>query len=600
MYILSVIRSIYAVLSGEQKAKMLFLQIFFAFSAIVQVVGVASIAPFVGIISNPETIQSNKVLAALYELGNFKSNNEFILGFALLSIVMIFISNGVSALTLWIQLRFSIYLGGSLQFQLFQNFINRDYLFHKSTNYNQLISIISSDAPRFIYMVLQPYLMMCSQIFVAIIILVGLLFIDPVIAIGSAIFIGGAYLGTYWIIKKSLARHGQIITARNRSIQALLSESFIGIKDIKLSAQEAKYTANYRAINQHGLDSGAYIALSGDLPRFVIETISFSAILMLAILILSSGSNSASVVSILSIYAIAGYKLLPTMQQIYKSISCISADGGVVLDLKANLDVVTQDVECVRAEPMQNVRAIELRSISYQYPKTNRLALDNVSLTFVQGQLNTIAGPSGSGKSTLADIILGLLPPESGQLTANNLPIHGELLGAYQGTIGYVPQHIFILDDSVIANVAFGVDKSDIDIEQVKWALTHANAMEFVEKLPNGLETGLGQDGKLLSGGQRQRIGIARALYRKNKVLILDEPTSALDIESEHDLMRLLNELKHEVLIIVISHRPAAIKLSDKISVIADGKLIANGNYTQLYTENDYFRSMIEKGFMNS
>ena len=184
-------------------------------------------------------------------------------------------------------------------------------------------------------------------------------------------------------------------------------------------------------------------------------------------------------------------------------------------------------------------------------------------------------------------------------MKTNDLSIQGELLKSYQATIGYVPQHIFILDDSVIANVAFGVDKNDIDIEQVKQALIHANAMEFVEKLPKGLETGLGQDGKLLSGGQRQRIGIARALYRNNKVLILDEPTSALDIESEHDLMSLLNQLKREVLIIVISHRPAAIKLSDKISVIADGKLIADGSYNQLYAENNYFKSMIEKGFMH-
>lgn len=595
MYILSIIRSIYAVLSKEQKAKMLLLQLFFAFSAIVQVIGVASIAPFIGIISNPESIHSNKLLASLYEFGNFKSNNEFIFGFALLSIAMIVISNGVSALTLWLQLRFAIYLGSSFQFQLFEKFITRDYLFHKSTNYNRLISVISSDAPRFIYMVLQPYLMMCSQAFVAIIILVGLLFLDPIIAIGSAMLIGGAYLGTYWLIKKSLKRHGDIITERNRLIQGILSESFIGIKDIKLNGLEHKYTENFRTANQRGLDSSAYIALSGDLPRFAIETISFSAILLFAMLVLSS-SNSENVVSILSIYAIAGYKLLPTMQQIYKSISSMSANGGVVLLLKAELDVVTQNNKHSQVTPMGHVGVIELRHIGYQYPNTEKLALDDVSVTFTQGQLNTIAGPSGSGKSTLVDIILGLLPPAGGEITANNLPIEGEALQAYQGAIGYVPQQIFILDDNVIANVAFGVAKNDIDIEQVKQALIHANAMEFVEKLPKGLDTGLGQDGKLLSGGQRQRIGIARALYRNNKVLILDEPTSALDIESEHDLMQLLNRLKTDHLVIVISHRPAAIKLSDKITVIADGKVIANDSYSVLYEHNSYFRNMIEKG----
>ncbi|MBK8186877.1 MAG: ABC transporter ATP-binding protein [Cellvibrio sp.] len=599
MYIVSIIRSIYAILNREQKTKMLLLQIFFAFSAVVQVVGVASIAPFIGIISNPETIQTSKALATLYDWGNFKSTNDFILGFAMLSIAMIVISNGVSALTLWLQFKFSIYLGCSIQFQLFDSFIKRDYLFHKSTNYNSLIAAITTDTPRFVYMVLQPYLLMCSQIFVAMIILGGLLILDPMIAIGSALLIGGAYMGTYWVIKKSLKRHGEIITDRNRMIQTILSESFIGIKDIKLNGLENKYSGRYLAVNTQGLNSSAFIALSGDMPRFAIETISFSAILLFAIALLGA-NGSASAVSILSIYAIAGYKLLPTMQQIYKSISQISANGGVVMDLKRNLEVVTQvTAPLQRALPLENVESIQLQNICYQYPNTNNSTLNNISLIFAKGHLNTIAGPSGSGKSTLADIILGLLPAVSGQIKIGDLDVRDEILPSYQATIGYVPQHIFILDDSVIANVAFGVNKEDVDLEQVARALTFANAMEFVEKLPQGLDTVLGQDGKLLSGGQRQRIGIARALYRNNKVLVLDEPTSALDIESEHDLMNLLNQLKTEVLVIVISHRPAAIKLSDRISVIADGHLIANGEYEELYKDNEYFKSMIEKGFMN-
>ncbi|HOY21775.1 MAG TPA: ABC transporter ATP-binding protein [Cellvibrio sp.] len=539
------------------------------------------------------------MLAAIYTFGKFETTQSFILVFALLSIAMIFISNAVNALTLWAQLKFSIYLGSSFQLKLFNNFINRDYLFHKSTNYNKPISIISVDAPRFIYMVLQPYLMMCSQAFVALIILAGLLFLDPIIAVGSALIIGGAYLGTYWIIKQSLKRHGDIITARNRAIQRLLSETFIGIKDIKLNALESKYSDAYKEANRRGLASNAYISLTGDLPRFAIETISFSAILLFAIFLLSKEASSANVVSILSIYAIAGYKLLPTMQQMYKSISSISANGGVVLELKENLDIATQHNNRSDIAPMARIDDITLSNICYQYPNTAKPAINNISVTFEKGQLNTIAGPSGSGKSTLADIILGLLPAASGELETNKESIQGEMIFSYQRSIGYVPQHIFILDDNVVANVAFGINRDEVDIERVKQALVQANAMEFVEKLPQGIDTGLGQDGKLLSGGQRQRIGIARALYRSNKVLILDEPTSALDIESEHELMQLLNNLKHDVLIIVISHRPAAIKLSDKITVVADGEIIANGDYNQLFAENDYFKAMIEKGFMN-
>jgi len=598
MYILNIIRSIYAVLNREQKTRMLFMQLFFIFSAIIQVVGIASIAPFIGIISNPESIQTNRILAFIYTTGNFESTQSFIIGFALISIGMIFISNLVSALTMWLQLKFSIYLGSALQYQLYDKSLNRDYLFHKSNNYNQLIATISADAPRFTYMVLQPYLLMCSHIFVAAIILIGLLFLDSLVAIGSAVIVGGAYLSTYWLIKKSLKKHGDIVTERNRAIQALMSESFIGVKDIKLNALEAKYTSNYQKINKRGLDSTAYIALSGDLPRYAIETVSFSAILLFAVILLKNNADGTNVVSMLSIYALAGYKLLPTMQQIYKSISSMSANGGVAIYLKNQLDIPTPVNEPINVKPLNDIQEVALENIYYQYPKSNKPALDNVSVKFTKGQLNTIAGPSGSGKSTLADIILGLLPPASGVLLTNGTVAQGKDLHAYQRSIGYVPQQIFILDDDVIANVAFGVNRNEVNREKVIAALAHANAMEFVEKLPKGLETNLGQDGKLLSGGQRQRIGIARALYRDNKILVLDEPTSALDIESEHDLMQLLNRLKNEILIIVISHRPAAIKLSDRIVVVAEGKLIANGDYAELYAHNDYFRMMIEKGFM--
>lgn len=599
MYILKVIQSIYQTLNREQKTKMLLIQIFFAFSALVQVIGVASIAPFIGIISNPDSIQKNDLLAAIYRIGQFKSNQDFIVGFALLSIAMIVISNAMSAITLWIQLKFSVYLGSNIQFQLYEKFINRDYLFHKSTNYNQPISIISADAPRFIYMVLQPYLTLCSQLFIATIILIGLILIDPMIAIGSALLMGGAYLGTYWIIKKSLKKHGEIVTYRNRTIQALLSESFIGIKDIKLNSMESQYANRYVSVNKKGLDSGAYIALSGELPRFAIETISFGAILLFAILLLTQNSSSESIVSILSFYAIAGYKLLPTMQQIYKSISSMSANGAVSIELKRSLDIEVDNKPNTKISPFEEVKKINLNNIQYKYPNTEKGTLNNISLQFTKGELNTIAGPSGSGKSTLADIILGLLKPTEGSITVDNLPIQDDRLASYQHSIGYVPQNIFILDDTVTANIAFGVAPDEIDHERVTRALEEANAMEFVEQLSNGIHTQLGQDGKLLSGGQRQRLGIARALYRLNKVLILDEPTSALDIDSEHDLMLLLNNLKTSVLIIVISHRPAAIKLSDKIVLVSDGTIIADGSFAKLYNENSYFRSMIEKGFMN-
>jgi ABC-type multidrug transport system fused ATPase/permease subunit len=600
MYIAHIIRNIFKLLSKEQRTKVLFLQAFFLFSALVQVVGVASIAPFIGLISNPESIHTNVLLNFLYNFLGCESTQSFILMFAVCSIAMIFISNAVSALTLWLLLKVSISIGSDLQFNLYKGFLHQNYLFHKSTNYTQLIATITQEAPRFVYMVLQPYLLLCSNLFIACIILFGLLFINPYIALASAMVIGGAYVVTYWIIKKSLIRNGKAITERNEAIQSILAESFIGIKDIKLNALENKYTETYKRSNYSGLNSAAFITLAGDLPRFAIETISFGAILVFAIMLLIAGGNDGNVVSILSVYAIAGYKLLPTMQQIYKSASSISANGNVAVELFDHLHLLPAEKNIQNQEKLKTVDKVSIQNIFFKYPTSVNFVLNNINIEFNKGELNTIAGPSGSGKSSLADIMLGLLHPSAGQFVVDGVPLDNTNFASYQLTIGYVPQHIFILDDSVASNVAFGVEKDQIDMEKVTRALEMANAIEFTSKLPNGLQTRLGQDGKMLSGGQRQRIGIARALYRENSVLILDEPTSALDIESEYELMTLLDRLKKNVLIVVISHRPAAIKLSDKITIIEDGSVIACGTYHHLIQNNEHFKELMDKGMMNN
>ena len=594
MQIIQVIKHIFSLLNKEQKTRMLFLQVFFIFSALIQVVGVASIAPFIGIMSNPESIHTSTPLKYLYSITQAQSDQSFIIMFAVTSIIMIFTSNLVSAITLWLLLKFSVSVGSDLQFSLYNSFLKRDYLFHKSTNYTQLISVVAHEAPRFVYMVLQPYLLLCSNLFIAVVILSGLLLLNPFIALASGAIIGGAYAITYILIKKSLISHGRTITTKSEIIYSLLSESFIGIKDIKLNSLEPQYTKLYKKATSSGLNSQSFISLAGDLPRFAIETISFCAILVFAIILLSNG-NTQNVVSILSVYAIAGYKLLPTMQQIYKSISTIGANGSVAQELKLHLKDYDTREEIKSISKMENVSEIKLMNIEFSYPTSKTPVLNNINIQFSKGQLNTIAGPSGSGKSTLADIILGLIQPSSGKIFVNNEMLDDNNFRQYQRSIGYVPQHIFILNDSVVANVAFGVDKEDIDYARVESAIMQANAMEFVSKLPHGINTQLGQDGKLLSGGQRQRIGIARSLYRDNKILILDEPTSALDIESEFEFIRSLTNLKNEVLIIVISHRPAAIKCSDTITLIDNGFIIANGTFEELLETNLAFKDIIEK-----
>ena len=594
MYILSIIKNIYSILTPSQKSRFILLQIFYIFSAFIQTAGIASIAPFIGLISKPEAIHTNDGFKYLYNVLSFKTDIDFIVAFACATIFMIILSNIASLVTLWITTKYSIKTGGNLQSKLFHIFLSKEYIFHKINNYNQCISVISQDMPRFVYMVLQPYLLMCSSSIMAVVILTGLLIINPVIALVVFLVVGGAYTGTYYFIKTHLKRHGEIVTEKHRIIQSVMSESFIGIKEIKLNNLETKYSDLYKNANLSGLNSSSFIALAGDVPRFVIETISFCTLLLFSIVILKSSSNDGNVVYVISIYALAGYKLLPNMQQLFKSITNISANGELVFSLRNLLDNEKNLSKHRNVNPLLTVDTVRLKNVSYIYPDSCSKVIDNIDLVFEKGKLNTIIGPSGSGKSTLVDITLGLLSPKTGEIFADDILLAGDYMKSYQRSIGYVPQNVFVLDDTVAANVAFGVSKYDIDVNKVIASLDQVNALDFVNNLPEKINTRLGQDGKLLSGGQRQRIGIARALYRENKILLFDEPTSSLDIESEYSLMSLLEQIKSKALIVVISHRPAAIKLADNIFVIKNGELLAHGNYEFLVRNCIDFQRMME------
>ncbi|GAA3973970.1 ABC transporter ATP-binding protein [Allohahella marinimesophila] len=596
MYILNVIKTVLSVLDGPMKRKCIALQFVFLIAAFFEVIGIASIGPFIAILSNPDIIHNNDILSSLYQQFGFESDLHFIMATALGSLIMILLSNTVAALTMWLTFRFSVSLGSSLQQKIYKNFLFKDYLFHKTGNYNKRIAVVSAQVPRFVYMLFQPFLVLTSQLFIAIIILIGLLILNPLLAVIAGGIIGGSYLLTYIFLRKKLSYHGAIISEKNTLVQSILSESFIGIKDVKLDSIEHRYIDRYNTVNVRGLKSQAFIALSGSLPRFVIESISFGAILILALVLLTTQDDIRSVVPILSIYALAGYKLLPTMQQVYKSVSSLSGHGSVAGVVRKSLDEKpAEPPEGSKPLIPMNIDQVELSGANFFYNKDGAPAIHDVSLTLRRGEIYSLVGHSGSGKSTLADVILGLLKLHSGKLLVNDKALMSDDLPSFRKKVGYVAQTIFILDDNVVNNVAFGVPEDEIDMDRVRHALTLANADEFVDSLPKGIYSHLGQDGKLLSGGQRQRIGIARALYKETDLLVLDEPTSALDMESEHKLMMTLNSLKKDLIILVISHRPASIKMSDKIILMAAGELEDIGAYKELVDRNDHFREMMAR-----
>ncbi|MFO1368192.1 MAG: ABC transporter ATP-binding protein [Marinagarivorans sp.] len=601
MYIWQIIKTAVSVFNRKQYRSFIVLLMFFLISAVIQVAGIASIGPFIAALTSPELLKNNVVMKSLMAMFNLQTNVEVISFVAVVSLALLVISNAVSVAAQWLLLTFSMDIGGSVQGRLFASLISRDYLFHKSNDYSASIPKISQDALRFVYMVLQPILQLFSNGFVVVIILGGIVALNPMVAFVAGFVLSVAYAGTYYFLKKQMTAAGDQLTQKTAATHKVLNEAFVGVKEIKLVGIEQQFIDKFNQVNRQGMQSATFLSLAVDIPRYVIETIALSAIFISAIFALMAGIEPSSILPILSLYAVAGYKLLPTMQQVYKAVSSISAHGSVAKDIEWEIaqHKTTSSSDELLAQPSERQGlSVEVNNVSYQYPNTNQYALQNVSVQFCFGKINTIAGHSGSGKSTLLDIALGLLPPSSGQLLVGGEAITNHTARAYQQRIGFVPQHVFILNDTVARNVAFGEAAEHFNAERLTKSLKLAGAMEFVSRLPEGVNTVLGQDGKLLSGGQRQKIAIARCLYRNSDILFLDEPTSALDIDAEFEFMQVLESLKERYLIIIISHRPSAIRYSDFICLMKDGVIEAAGSFDELKQCSDSFRNLIEKSSM--
>ncbi|MFT5707703.1 MAG: ABC-type multidrug transport system fused ATPase/permease subunit [Oceanospirillaceae bacterium] len=596
---------LFNMLTSKQKTKMVILQVFFFLSAVMQVAGVASLAPFIAVISNSSVIETNLVLNYLYEFLNADSLKMFLLQYAVLVAGFIFIGNIIAAFVLWLLFHFSINTGAALQNQLYTNYMANEYIFFANKNSSTLIANITSQIPRLVYMVLQPILSLISQFFIVVIIIGGLIYLDPMLAFSSALIIFGIYSLIYIFLRKEMVVSGATITEVMERKLVLLNESIQGIKEVKLLNVEKWYQQELNATTMKGLNAQAFVGLSGDLPKFIVETIVFTAILGLAIYLIFTQGVEGSAMSTLSFYAMAGYKLLPAAQTIYKAISSIKANAGVISDIHKELENSKQylqrnlieDKSYVEKESEQlNSRHfdIKLNNVDFQYPTSETSVISDLNLQIPENTMVSFVGGSGAGKSTVANLILGLLTPTEG-----NIEVGGELLTkanlrAWQKGIGYVPQSIFLTDDTLAKNIAFGIPDDEIDEQRLIAAATKANIIKFIEQQPNKFQFKVGENGGRLSGGQRQRVGIARALYKNPRILVLDEATSALDGITEKLILNEIHQLTSSLTVIMIAHRLSTIVNSDVIYLISAGTVAAEGSYKQLIKENEYFRKLVE------
>ena len=600
---------VYGLLSPSLRKRLWVLGALVLLSGFFEVAGVASIMPFMGMIVDPRLALENRWIAQIHSVLPL-APRPFMIFLGGVVLLVLFLSNLISALTVWSILRFSLSAGRDLSKTMFAVYLNHPYLFFLNRNTSELAQNTLFEIGRLVNGILIPSLTIASRVAIALSILGLLLVVNPLIALLSGILLGGAYGGVFLLVRRTLARTGHEISKENTRRFQVAYETFAGIKDIKILGREKAFYDLFSApVERYALHQSRSQMISL-LPRYAMETLAFGGIIALVLVLLSMGGSLAKTLPLISLYALAGYRLMPTLQQIFVNWSQIRVNlpaiDKVVGDIDALPELRTGDrnegkrsllvpsVPDPKVNPLPLKREIRFEEVTFAYPGQEEPVLDCLSLSFPANASVGIVGSTGSGKTTTLDILLGLLEPTEGRLLVDGVPVTHDNRRQWQANIGYVPQQIMLIDDTVKKNIAFGIPEDRIDDAKVERAARLAHLHNFViSELSKGYETGIGERGVRLSGGQRQRIGIARALYHDPAVLVLDEATSALDNLTETVIMEALATLSRQKTILMVAHRLTTVRDCDFIVVMERGRVSDIGSYDELLERSALFSSMV-------
>ncbi len=481
------------------------------------------------------------------------------------------------AFVTWKQARFVFGVQVSLSRQLFDGYLRQPYTFHLQRNSAEMIRNVVTETSQFSHVATIPGLTLLSEGFVLAAISALLLVLEPVGALTVVLTIGVAGFAYYRITRARVLRWGIDRQYHEGMRIQHLQQGLGGVKEVKLLGRELEFLERY-AVHDLGV---AYVqerqlTLQG-LPRIWMELLGVTGLCALVLTLMSQGKPAASLVPTLGLFAAAAFRLIPSLSKVVTAVQSLRYAKPVIDTLTNELREMDRRGTVGRTGSLSICRSLALRNVSFRYPDASSNALENINLEIPHGSSIGFIGGSGAGKSTLVDIVLGLLTPTRGAVLVDGNDI-GSNLRDWQDQIGYVPQSIFLTDDSLRSNVAFGVAPADMDEQAVLRALRLAQLEEFTNELPDGLNTVVGERGVRLSGGQRQRIGIARALYHDPAVLVLDEATSALDTATERGVMEAVKALQGKKTILLVAHRLSTVEHCDMIVRLEQGVVAGMGN----------------------
>ncbi|WP_418909836.1 ABC transporter ATP-binding protein [Bacillus pinisoli] len=578
------IKMLRVLFNKEDKKKFLLLFVMMIFAAIFETAGIGLIVPFVGIVTNPNILQDQTFATYIYKLLNFQSMNDFILFAVGVLLTVYFAKNAYLLLFYYVQYKVIFNQRVKLSRTLFKEYLTKPYEFHLQRNSAELLRNVNGEVSKVFGGILLSGFQLLTEILVIVSILTLLVYTAPLATLTSGLLLSGSVIIFFKIFRKKISYLGKEDQRVNREVIKCVNQGLGASKEVKVSGKETYFVDAYNKQSQILAQNTIYKNMLGQIPRLFIEVLLVSVVLITMVILVFQGTDSSKLVATMSLFAMAAFRLMPSINRIVSLLTSIRYSQpalavvyeDLIKESKGKIHVYKElnHNVTVRNEEKTFRKSIDLENVSFRYPNQEYYSINNVSLTIPIGSSVAFVGSSGAGKTTIVDIILGLLEPEKGRVLVDGIEL-GEYLPVWKKKIGYIPQSIYLSDETIRKNIAFGIADNDIDEAAVQRAIEDAQLKDFIDTLPNGVETVVGERGVRLSGGQRQRIGIARALYHNPEIIFLDEATSALDSETEKEIMKAIDGLKGEKTLIIIAHRLSTIENCDIVFKVDQGKLQA-------------------------
>jgi ATP-binding cassette, subfamily B, bacterial PglK len=571
-------KKLFYLFNAKEKLHLSFLLVMILIMAFLDMIGVASILPFMAVLTNPSIVETNMILKNVFQsskIFGIENYQQFTFVLGVLVFILLVVSLSFKAITIYIQVRFIHMQEYTISRRLFEGYLRQPYSWFISRNSADLGKTILSVVKDVIWQGINPLMELIAKGVIAIALIILLIITDPKLAVVVGLSISLIYSFIFFFFRNFLTKIGRERLKSDRLRFTSINEAFGAAKEVKFGGLEEVYIKKYSDSAKTFALNQAQSTVIVQLPRFIIESIAFGGILLIILYMMKKTESFNDALPILSLYIFAGYRLMPALQQLYGAFTQITF-------VSPSIDALTNDIKNLKQLSQNQTQGklklkkkILLDDVYYNYPNSSRTALKGINIDIPVKSTVGIIGTTGCGKTTTVDIILGLLEPQKGALKVDGQIVTKKNLRAWQRSIGYVPQQIYLTDDTIEANIAFGVDYKDISQKVIEKVSKIANLHDFVtNELPNKYQTIIGERGVRLSGGQKQRIGIARALYHNPQLLILDEATSSLDNQTEQAVMEAVNNISEDITIIIIAHRLNTVKNCNIIFKFEKGEVI--------------------------